>query len=139
MENQIWTKSGFSARLSKFNENYFIFYALAGVGLILSFLTPNFLTATNIMTIFKQSSIIAIVAAGQFFVLTGGDFDLSVGPIVSLSGVIFAGAMVNYGIAPPVAFLFALALGLIVGAVNGFMVAKVGLPSFIATMATMIS
>jgi len=133
------TVNNISIGFSRFNKNYFIFYVLIGVGFVFSILSPNFLKITNVMTIFRQASIIAVVAAGQFFVLTGGDFDLSVGSAVSLSGVTFAGAMVFYGVAPPIAFLLALAVGLTIGAINGFLVTKIGLPSFIATMATMMS
>jgi len=132
-------KSNFSTAFSNFNRNYVIFYALLGTGLILSLLTPRFLTVPNLMIIFRQASIIAIVAAGQFFVLVGGHFDLSVGSTVTLSGVIFAGAIVFFGIDPVTAGVLAVIVGLIIGFINGILVTKIGLPAFIATMATMMS
>ncbi|GHU68312.1 ribose ABC transporter permease [Clostridia bacterium] len=138
MENSA-TGSRFKNTFAQFNSNYFIFYILIGAGVIFSVLSPNFLSLPNIMTILKQTSIIAVVAVGQFFVLVGGDFDLSVGSTVSLTGVVFGGAMVIYGMNPVVAFIFALLVGISIGLINGFLVTKVGLPAFIGTMATMMS
>jgi len=139
MEGQALARKNFSREFANFNRNYFIVYALLGLGAVFAILSPNFLTLPNIMTILKQSSIIAIVSAGQFFVLTGGDFDLSVGSTVSLSGMIFAGSLVFFELHPGIAAFFAILIGLGVGGINGFLVAKVRLPAFIGTMATMIS
>lgn len=133
------SKDRIMSGFSKFNEHYFIFYVLIGVGVIFSFASPNFLTFPNMMTILRQASISAVIASGQFFVLTGGDFDLSVGSNVTLSGVFFAGAMVYFGYNPIVAMLIALCVGLSIGLINGLMVTEIGLPAFIATMATMVS
>jgi len=133
-------RRSFSGEFAKFNRSYFIVYALVGLAVVFTILSPGtFMTAPNIMTIIKQASVVAIVAAGQFFVLTGGDFDLSVGSTVSLSGMIFAGSLVIWGIHPGPAALFAVLAGLGVGFLNGFLVSRVGLPAFIGTLASMMS
>ena len=139
MDNSTALSGRFARNFAEFNRNYFITYVIIGTVVIFAIASPNFLTLPNMITILKQSSILAVVAAGQFFVLIGGDFDLSVGSVTSLSGVTFAGAIVFFGYNPMLAFIFALLVGLGIGCINGLLVTRVGLPAFIGTMATMMS
>ena len=132
-------KNVFLERVSRFNKNYFILYALIAVVIVFSFATPKFFTPSNMITILRQTSITAVIAAGQYCVLIGGDLDLSVGANVTLSGIIFSGAMVSFGINPVMAVLLALIVGLIIGMVNGIFVTKCKMPAFIATMSTMMA
>jgi len=128
-----------SRGFSEFNRNYFITYVIIGTAVIFAIAAPSFMTLPNMIAILKQSSILAVVAAGQFFVLIGGDFDLSVGSVTGLSGVTFSGLMVFFGYDPVLAFILAIMVGIGIGAINGTLVTKVGLPAFIGTMATMMS
>ena len=74
-----------------------------------------------------------MVALGATFVMTVNEFDLSIGNIVSLGGVVAALLSIQ-GVPIPVCFLAAVVAGLIVGCVNGVIVAKFGILSFITTL-----
>ncbi|MFE2773856.1 ABC transporter permease [Microbacterium resistens] len=111
------------------------------VGLIVLFaaMKPQvFFTPLNFTNILEQVAILAMIAAVQTVVMVVGDFDLSVGSLASLTGVITAQLLVG-GMHPAVAVLIGLGAGVIAGAVNGFLVAYLGLSAFIATLATMTS
>ncbi|MFC2145457.1 ABC transporter permease, partial [Actinomycetota bacterium] len=89
----------------------------------------------NIMNIFRQTAMISIMAVGFTFLLASGEFDLSIGSTVALSALVGALALQRFGII--VAVIAALALGAVVGVINGILVVKVRMPSFLATIATM--
>lgn len=111
------------------------------IGLIALFaaLKPQvFLTPLNFTNILEQLAILAMIAIVQTVVMVVGDFDLSVGTLASLVGVITAQLLVG-GMDPVAAVLVGLAAGLVAGAINGFLVAYLGLSAFIATLATMTS
>lgn len=98
-----------------------------------SILAPNFATESNLMNIVRQSSINMVLAAGMTFIIITGGIDLSVGSILGSTAVI---AMVT-SIDPAFssfAVPAALMAGLLMGVLNGVMVAYVGLPPFIATL-----
>ena len=95
-----------------------------------------FLTWSNWKNILLQSSTVAIVALGQSIMLLTGNFDLSLGRMVCLTSCVGATLMVNHSMAPGLAILIMFAIGLAVGAVNGLMVAYVGVPAMIATLGT---
>ncbi len=97
-----------------------------------------FLTTGNFTNILEQIAILAMVASVQTVVMVVGDFDLSVGTLASLVGVITAQLLVG-GMSVPAAVAVGLLVGLLAGALNGFLVAYLGLSAFIATLATMTS
>jgi ribose/xylose/arabinose/galactoside ABC-type transport system permease subunit len=99
-----------------------------------SLLNPNFLSDTNIRNVSRQTAILGIVACGQTMVILSGGFDLSVGMAIGLISVAGSMVMSEYGLWPGI--VAGLAGGVAVGSLNGFMVAKAGLPPFIATLAT---
>ena len=105
--------------------------------LVYSLIRPDvFLSWRNIRNILEQSAILAVVSATVTIVMITGDFDLSVGAIVSLSGVVCADMMSKgLGIAPSI--LIALLVGLAAGGINGWLVAYGGFQAFVATLATM--
>jgi len=96
-------------------------------------LPDTFLTARNLLNITQQMSMLAVVSATMTVVMAMGDFDLSVGSIASLAGIVAAMIFVAGG-SPFLAVPAALAAGLAAGAVNGFLVAYVGILPFIATL-----
>lgn len=98
----------------------------------------TFLTLGNMTNVLEQVAILAIIASVQTVVMVVGGFDLSVGATASLSGAVVAQLMVN-GSSTPVAVAAALAVGALVGAVNGYLVAYLKLSPFVATLATMTS
>ena len=99
-------------------------------------LPETFLTARNLINITQQVSMLAVVAATITVVMVMGDFDLSVGAMASLAGVVAAVLFVQ-GWPVPMAVAAALAVGLIGGLINGFMVSFVGILPFVATLATL--
>ena len=104
--------------------------------IIISFMSPSFLTATNIFNVLRQVSISALIAFGMTFVILTGGIDLSVGSTLALTGAISAGLLAG-GMDPFLAMLIGLLLGAGLGAVNGVIIAKGKVAPFIATLATM--
>ena len=77
----------------------------------------------------------AIIAVGACLLMIAGEFDLSVGSMIGFSGIIIALMSVQWGFPLWFAILVAFALALCIGALNGYLVVKTGLPSFIVTLA----
>lgn len=104
---------------------------------------PNFLTPFNLQNFVLQAIDIAIVSIGVTFVVLNGGIDFSCTAVLSLGSVMCAYVMAKSPLAGtpfgiPVGILAALAVGLIIGALNGFSVIVLKMPSFIATLASMM-
>ena len=115
-------------------KHYGTVAALAVIILIFSILRPaSFCTVKNFLNISRQAAPLAMVALGATFVMTINEFDLSIGNIVSLGGVIAALLSIKQ---VPVAlcFLIAAVICLLVGCVNGIVVARFQILSFITTL-----
>jgi ribose transport system permease protein len=105
------------------------------LGVVLSILSPYFLTTGNVTNLLKQVSILALLAGGMTFVIISGGIDLSVGSVLAFSAVIMGGLM---GKMPPIfAVLIGIALASALGAVNGIVIAKGKIPPFIVTLGMM--
>jgi len=102
-----------------------------------SIFVDKFLTIDNIITILRQISFLAIVALGQFFVILTGSIDLSIGAIIGLMSIFFAGFIVDYNMTLGVALIVVFILAIIVGLTNGILTVIGKIPSFIATLVTM--
>jgi len=109
---------------------------LVGLGALLSILTPDFLTVSNLLNVLQQTSINAVIAIGMTFVILSGGIDLSVGSLVALSGVALAFAL-QAGAPIPLAILAGLLAGGAAGLVNGLLITRGKLPPFIATLGMM--
>ena len=95
----------------------------------------GFLNPNNLLNIIRQTAMIAVMAIAMTFVLSAGEIDLSVGSVAGLATVTVAMAI---AIAGPIAGVFAgLATGLVVGMFNGWLTTRVGIPSFLTTLAMM--
>ena len=113
---------------------------LAGFALMVAFFAwqrpATFLTINNVRNITEQVAILAMVAMAMTVVMVVGDFDLSVGALASLSGVVVADMLIQgMGLWPSLGI--ALGVGMLAGALNGLLVAYAGLSAFVATLATM--
>ncbi|CAM4300701.1 ribose ABC transporter permease [Paenibacillus alkaliterrae] len=106
------------------------------ITVILIIASPNFLTVNNILNVFRQVSINALIAFGMTFVILTGGIDLSVGATLALSGALTAG-LLNGGMDPLTAIIIGLVAGGVMGAVNGLLITKANIAPFIATLATM--
>lgn len=104
---------------------------------ILSFISPTFLTISNIFNIGQQSAILAVIAIGGTAVIILGGIDLSVGSILALAGAVVGVLHVGLGVDIWVSTIAALAVGAVCGYANGAMVVFGRLPAFIATLAMM--
>lgn len=97
--------------------------------------SSDFFTTSNLLNVALQTSIITIVAIGMTFTILTAGIDLSVGSVMALSGAIAAGLNVRQELDPFVAIGIALLLGMVIGAINGLMIVKGGIPPFVATLA----
>ena len=104
--------------------------------IILSIVSSDFLTVSNIFNVLRQVSINALIAFGMTFVILTGGIDLSVGSTLALSSALSAGLMASGG-DPFLAIVVGILAGLVMGAFNGILVAKGNVAPFIATLATM--
>ena len=96
----------------------------------------RFLSLANFMNIFQQVAVVAIAAFGMTWVILLGEIDLSVGSIIAVAGMVGAQSLA-LGTGFTAALLITVAAGAILGAVNGLLTARLLLPSFIVTVATM--
>ena len=105
--------------------------------LIISLITPQFLTLSNLTIIVTQVSINALLAFGVTFVIITGGIDLSLGSIVAVTGV--TSAMLAHPDSYPVLIPIVMGLlaGLLMGAFNGFIITKSKIAPFIVTLGTM--
>ncbi|WP_457935456.1 ABC transporter permease [Mesorhizobium sp. 10J20-29] len=106
-------------------------------GVMLSFASPVFFTRINIENLLFSSTIIAVVAIGQAFVILVAGIDLSVGAVLALSSVLGVVLATQTGLPVIVAALLALAAGAGIGLLNGVAVTKLRVPALIATLAMM--
>lgn len=98
---------------------------------------PNtFLTANNLINISQQISMLAVVAFTMTIVMVMNDFDLSVGSMASLSGII-AAVLFSMGYPIWIGIIAALFVGIIGGLFNGFLVSIIGILPFVATLGTL--
>ncbi|WP_417248319.1 ABC transporter permease [Celeribacter sp.] len=113
---------------------------LLGFAAILIFLTiqlpDTFLTARNLINISQQLSMLAVVAATMTIVMVMNDFDLSVGSMASLAGIV-AAVLFAAGFPVWVGLLAALSVGVLGGLFNGFLVSILGILPFVATLGTL--
>lgn len=123
-----------------FKSKWKVLAPILGVAvLVLVFWSVNdrFLSYPNFLNILRQSSVLLIVATGLTFVILLGSIDLSVGTIVTLSALVTAVAIRDYGAGLGGAVLVASGIGLFCGAINGALVVFARIPSLVATLGTM--
>ncbi len=95
----------------------------------------GFLNPNNLLNIVRQSAMIAVMAIAMTFVLSAGEIDLSVGAVAGLTTVTVALAIAAAG--PVAGVAVGLATGLAVGIFNGWLTTRIGIPSFLTTLAMM--
>lgn len=108
---------------------FLLFYVLSG---------GKNASSTNINNLIMQNGYVVILAVGMLLCVLTGNIDLGVGSVVALSGAAAAILTVDMKLPVPVAFLAALAVGLISGIFVGFFVAYLDIPPFVVTLATML-
>jgi D-xylose transport system permease protein len=116
--------------------------ALLGLGLLIlifGITQPDFFSKINIANLFQQGAAIIVIAMGLVFVLLLGDIDLSAGYAAGLCGTIFTVLLTTHHVTWWVCILAALGVGVVIGLFIGFMVEKVGIPSFVVTLAMFLA
>lgn len=123
-----------------FLERFALLGLLIGLGLFFSFYSGTsgtFLTANNMRALFTDLVVVStILGVASVFPLTCGQYDLSVGAMAGMSSIVAAGAAAQHGWPLVLAILFALVVGVVVGAVNGGLVALGGINPLIVTLGT---
>src|SRR5690348_10713979 len=109
---------------------YAIFFALAG--------DSGMFTIEGIINILQVSAEIGILAVAAALLMIAGEFDLSMGSMIGIAGVIIGLSATVYGMPLSVSFLLALVICGGIGALNGLVTVKTGLPSFIVTLASLL-
>ncbi len=104
--------------------------------IIVAILNPNFITPDNIRNVLRQTSINAIIASGMTLVIITAGIDLSVGSTFAFASVVVA-KLCGMGLNPTIAILAGLAVGAVIGMMNGTIIAKAKLQPFIVTLSTM--
>jgi ribose transport system permease protein len=115
-------------------QAFWVFLALIAACIFLSFATNSFATPNNLFNITRNFTFVAIISLGMTIVIITGGIDLSVGSVLCLCSMILAVVMHNgYGIEMGIAA--SLGTALFVGAINGVLIAYIGIPPFVVTLA----
>jgi ribose/xylose/arabinose/galactoside ABC-type transport system permease subunit len=117
-------------------QKYVIVGVLILLLIVLSLLSREFRTYNNITNVLRQTSAIIIAGCAVTLLMISGNFDLSIGAIMAISGVMSA-IFTAEGIPLPISILLSVVLGLGIGLINGFLVIALKVPSIIATLGTM--
>jgi ribose/xylose/arabinose/galactoside ABC-type transport system permease subunit len=114
-----------------------IFLVFLAIIVIMSIASPVFLTQVNLVNVIRQAVEIGIMSIGMGFIIINGDMDLSIGSSFAVVAML-AGSLFKAEILPPtVVFIIALLTGALLGGINGLLVTRAGIPSFVVTLGTM--
>ena len=108
---------------------------LVVVFVLFALFVPNFFTLRSIAGIVNAATLTGIIAIGVTQLMIAGEFDLSVGPVMAMSGFVFGFYIINGG-GPWLAIPLALAICAVMGLINGLIVVRAQMPSFIVTLGT---
>ncbi len=129
------TRDSFSARLKTVDWRRYVIY----IGFVVIFVffavllgDEGFLSANNLLNIFRQTATITVIAVGMTYVIACAEIDLSVGSVAGLSSVCAAMAISAFGLIPGI--IAGLLVGVVIGAINGGLVSLLGIPSFLVTL-----
>ncbi|HEV8469915.1 MAG TPA: ABC transporter permease [Candidatus Limnocylindria bacterium] len=110
------------------------FGALILIIVVFSLASPNFLQFDNVVGILLATTVTGVLALGVTFVIITGGIDLSIGTVMTLSAVMTAIFLTEWHLPIPLGIVAGLATGALAGLVNGVFIAKLKIPSFIATL-----
>ncbi len=131
-------RSPLGGRISQRLQQMLAFGTLVALLVIFSIASPNFFTESNITSILLATAVIGILAVGTTLVIITGGIDLSIGTGMALCAVVTGLLLNNANMPVFVGILGGIATGVLLGLVNGFNVAYLRLPPFIATLAMML-
>ncbi|MDP4147442.1 MAG: ABC transporter permease, partial [Bacillota bacterium] len=139
MNSSIRTKGAGKSSFQVFDflYKYGTLITIALLILVFGVVQKNFFQGQNIVNILRSISIVTIIAIGITISLTVGGFDLSVGAAASIADAVIISLFVWHKQGTFISIVIALLAGLIIGAVNSFLVVKVKIPDMLLTLATM--
>lgn len=118
------------------SQTFWVLVAIVLACLFLSFATDSFATPKNLYNITRNVTFVAIIALGMTMVIITGGIDLSVGSVLCLCSMVL-GVVMHAGYSIEIGILAAVATALLVGALQGVLIAYVGMPSFVVTLGTL--
>jgi len=137
MKMKISTGMIFGMRQDQFMKKYGITLVLLIMVIVVSIGSPTFRTAANMLSVLQQISVNGVLALGMVFVITSGEIDLSIGSLLALTGVIVGQVLKATG-----SMFLAITIPIIVcaffGFLNGFLVARFNMFSFVVTLSTQL-
>ena len=110
-------------------------FAAVVIFAVFALATNKFISANNISNILVQVSVLMVISSGLTVAVASGEFDLSVGEVAGLAGVLSAGLMVWSGLPVIVAIIVPMVVGVAAGMISGMLVTRLRIPSLIATLA----
>jgi ribose transport system permease protein len=118
--------------LNRIWKSYSIGVVVLVVGIVLSVLTPRFLSVDNLLNVMTNASLVAILGLGMTLAIASGNFDLSVGSTAAFAGCISFSLVPSIGV--PASIVAGLIAGAAVGFINGLVITELRVPAFIATL-----
>ncbi|MEX3006981.1 sugar ABC transporter permease [Hoeflea sp. TYP-13] len=136
-------QSGLFDRFRELRETRFgafvpVLLALAAIWIYFGVTEPAFLSSRNFYFLFMQSAVVGTLAVGITVVLLLGDIDLSVAATSGVCAALMAVLIASLGLPAPLACLVAITAGIILATAQGLLVAYVGIPSFVVTLAGLL-
>ncbi len=119
---------------NKYKREFVVLIATLAMCVVFTVLNKNFLNYSNFLTVLQQMVLNGILAVGMMFTIITGGIDLSVGCTYAITGIVVASCTVNYGMNPFLAILVGILIGAVLGAFNGFLVAKLNIQPMVATL-----
>jgi ribose transport system permease protein len=131
-------KNGILAEVQQFTDHreFMIFYIIVLGVIAMAYAIPEFLSHQNVSAVLLALADQSIIAIGMTLLLVSGGFDMSVGSTMALAGATTA-IWLTLGFPVPVAILLGLAVGALIGAINGLIIAEIGINPFITTLGMM--
>ena len=127
----------FASRMKEDWRQYVIYAGFIVIFIFFSITLSDkgFLDPNNLLNIVRQTAMIAIMAVGMTFVLSAGEIDLSIGSVAGLASVTTALTLAKFGLIGGICC--GILTGVVIGMVNGLLTTRVGIPSFLVTLAMM--
>lgn len=122
---------------NKYKREFVVLIATLAMCVVFTILNKNFVQYNNLITVLQQMVLNGVLAVGMMFTIITGGIDLSVGCTYAITGIVVASCTVNYGMNPFLAIVVGILIGAVLGAFNGFLINKLKLQPFIATLGTM--
>lgn len=115
-----------------------ILIVLAVVLILIALVAPTFYRPVALLNFLKRAAPIIVVAVGQMYVMLSGEFDLSVGSLITVCAAVAANVINNNPDNVTVAFIWMFGIAIVVGLINGLIVTRLNVPSFVTTLGMLL-